>query len=298
MVGAALAGDGCIKVDSHQRTSVPGLYAAGDVVHRPRPDQPRHGRRRRRRDDHPQRPGREAAALARSHPGNAGSRKRQLSCIAFIIHHLLNLGAGGIFMRFLALAALSVSLAACGSPGPQIAQAGPSIEAKLAATWPTAAPPRQAAFSRDGRLVALSDASGAITIRSTHSWKILRTLVHAGGATTVAFTQDGTALVSGGYDGAIRVWDLGTGRQTGVIKASSRHDLDSRFVAGRHAFGRGRRRQDHSHLGPANAGFADAIARPQPQYLGSALQPGRRDALPAAASTQACDCGTQRRGAS
>jgi thioredoxin reductase (NADPH) len=32
MVGADLSGDSCIKVDSHQRTSVPGLYAAGDVV--------------------------------------------------------------------------------------------------------------------------------------------------------------------------------------------------------------------------------------------------------------------------
>ncbi|MFL6844620.1 MAG: NAD(P)/FAD-dependent oxidoreductase [Allosphingosinicella sp.] len=32
-VGAELSGDsGCILVDSHQRTSVPGLYAAGDVV--------------------------------------------------------------------------------------------------------------------------------------------------------------------------------------------------------------------------------------------------------------------------
>jgi thioredoxin reductase (NADPH) len=30
--GAELAGDNCIKVDSHMRTSVPGLYAAGDVV--------------------------------------------------------------------------------------------------------------------------------------------------------------------------------------------------------------------------------------------------------------------------
>ena len=28
----ALSNDGCIMVDSHQRTSVPGLYAAGDVV--------------------------------------------------------------------------------------------------------------------------------------------------------------------------------------------------------------------------------------------------------------------------
>jgi thioredoxin reductase (NADPH) len=32
MVGASLSNDSCIKVDSHQRTSVPGLYAAGDVV--------------------------------------------------------------------------------------------------------------------------------------------------------------------------------------------------------------------------------------------------------------------------
>ena len=32
MVGADLSNDSCVKVDSHQRTSVPGLYAAGDVV--------------------------------------------------------------------------------------------------------------------------------------------------------------------------------------------------------------------------------------------------------------------------
>jgi thioredoxin reductase (NADPH) len=32
MVGADLSNDVCIKVDSHQRTSVSGLYAAGDVV--------------------------------------------------------------------------------------------------------------------------------------------------------------------------------------------------------------------------------------------------------------------------
>src|SRR5215210_1399234 len=32
MTGAELSADQCIKVDSHQRTSVPGLYAAGDVV--------------------------------------------------------------------------------------------------------------------------------------------------------------------------------------------------------------------------------------------------------------------------
>jgi len=33
MVGAKLASDGCFLCDDHQRTSVEGLYAAGDVVH-------------------------------------------------------------------------------------------------------------------------------------------------------------------------------------------------------------------------------------------------------------------------
>jgi thioredoxin reductase (NADPH) len=32
MVGADLSSEDCIKVDAHQRTSIPGLYAAGDVV--------------------------------------------------------------------------------------------------------------------------------------------------------------------------------------------------------------------------------------------------------------------------
>jgi thioredoxin reductase (NADPH) len=33
LVGAKLASDGCILCDDHQRSSVAGLYAAGDVVH-------------------------------------------------------------------------------------------------------------------------------------------------------------------------------------------------------------------------------------------------------------------------
>jgi thioredoxin reductase (NADPH) len=32
MVGVETSADGCIKVDAHQRTSAPGVYAAGDVV--------------------------------------------------------------------------------------------------------------------------------------------------------------------------------------------------------------------------------------------------------------------------
>ncbi|MBL0922997.1 MAG: NAD(P)/FAD-dependent oxidoreductase [Sphingomonadaceae bacterium] len=32
MLGAKCSAEGCVKVDSHQRTSLPGVYAAGDVV--------------------------------------------------------------------------------------------------------------------------------------------------------------------------------------------------------------------------------------------------------------------------
>jgi thioredoxin reductase (NADPH) len=31
-LGAACSSDGCVQVDTHQRTTIPGLYAAGDVV--------------------------------------------------------------------------------------------------------------------------------------------------------------------------------------------------------------------------------------------------------------------------
>ena len=32
MIGADLSSDACVKVDAHQRTNIPGVYAAGDVV--------------------------------------------------------------------------------------------------------------------------------------------------------------------------------------------------------------------------------------------------------------------------
>ena len=32
-LGATCSESGCILVDAHQRTSIPGIYAAGDVVH-------------------------------------------------------------------------------------------------------------------------------------------------------------------------------------------------------------------------------------------------------------------------
>ena len=99
-------------------------------------------------------------------------------------------------------------LSACGSSNPEPATTGPHVEVSLAAVWPAVAPARQTAFSRDGSLLATSDASGAITIRSVRDWKIIGRLQHPGGATTLHFGHDDAHLFSAGYDGTVREWDL------------------------------------------------------------------------------------------
>ena len=112
-------------------------------------------------------------------------------------------------------------LSGCGSRGPVAAKVGPRISASLAATWAAGGPARQAAFSRDGSLLATSDASGTITIRSTRDWKPIEQLNHPDGAVTVAFSKDGEHLFSGGYDGTIREWDLPRRKVARVFKASA-----------------------------------------------------------------------------
>ena len=111
-------------------------------------------------------------------------------------------------MRTLICMAAALMFASCGR-APVPVTHGPRVTASLAATWPVAGPARESAFSRDGRLVAMADASGTITIRDTAAWKPVGQLHHPDGATSVAFNRDGTRLFSSGYDGTVREWDLG-----------------------------------------------------------------------------------------
>ena len=94
---------------------------------------------------------------------------------------------------------------------------GARLEAALAASWPAAAPARQAVFSHDGKLLATSDASGLIMIRDTGGWKVVEQLRHPGGATSLAFSGDGAHLFSGGYDATVREWDLAAHKQARVF---------------------------------------------------------------------------------
>jgi WD40 repeat protein len=111
-------------------------------------------------------------------------------------------------MRLFRVLTVMLFLAACGAPEPQPAARGPRLQASMAASWPAAAPARQAVFSRDGRLLATSDASGLITLRTTADRKIVEQFHHPVGATSLAFGPDGTRLYSGGYDGTVRDWNL------------------------------------------------------------------------------------------
>lgn len=124
-------------------------------------------------------------------------------------------------MRVAIIAALGLALTACGSPAPERARTGPRLQASLAATWPADSPARQTLFTRDGRLLATSDASGAIAIRDTRDWKVLERLRHEGGATSIAFRRDGKHLYSAGYDATVRDWDLARRALAGMLKGPS-----------------------------------------------------------------------------
>jgi WD40 repeat protein len=111
-------------------------------------------------------------------------------------------------LRWVAVVSLLLSLGACGSSALEPVITGVRIDGAKGATWSADGPARQAVFSRDGRLAAMSDASGRITVRETAGWNVVERLTHPGGATSVAFSGDGSHLYSAGYDATIREWDL------------------------------------------------------------------------------------------
>jgi WD40 repeat protein len=123
-------------------------------------------------------------------------------------------------MRSVLILGLSLAVVGCGSSVPQAVTSGPRVEAALEASWPAAAPARQVAFSRDGKLLATSDASGLLIVRETSGWKILEQFKHPAGATSVAFSHDGSHLFSGGYDGTVREWDLSRHTTAGVLRGA------------------------------------------------------------------------------
>jgi dipeptidyl aminopeptidase/acylaminoacyl peptidase len=125
-------------------------------------------------------------------------------------------------MRKILTVALAAALASCAdnSPPPP-ATSGPMLRAELASRFSDGeAPAQQILFSPDGNLVASTSAGGAVTLRRLAGGQILRRLDHPGGATSIGFDPAGRWIVTAGYDGVIRQWDMATGR---LIRALADH---------------------------------------------------------------------------
>ena len=113
--------------------------------------------------------------------------------------------------RILTLGLLGLLVAGCEREAP-LAASGPRLEARQALVFSDAPQPaREARFSADGQWLASSNADGTIGIRHVPDWKPLRRLRHPGGATALLFTRDARRIVTAGYDGKVRIWDVATG---------------------------------------------------------------------------------------
>ena len=128
-------------------------------------------------------------------------------------------------IRRIALAVLVVAIVAAWwlTPGQiALAPAEQRLRVTLERQWPgRGSPARQAAFSSDGLLLAMSDAAGRVTIRRTADWRPVRQLQVPGGVTSLAFAPTGESLFTAGYDGMVRAWRVGDGTIEKSFKGAS-----------------------------------------------------------------------------
>lgn len=80
------------------------------------------------------------------------------------------------------------------------------------------------AISRDGALIAAAQAGGSVAIIDRKTKVRTRTLAAAGPVWSLAFLPDGTSLLTGGADGAIRRWNAATGEAVGSSLAGTPRD--------------------------------------------------------------------------
>lgn len=105
---------------------------------------------------------------------------------------------------------------------PELATSGPRVNAQIVRVFDMGnSPGRQPRFSNNAQLLALTNAAGSVFLLRTQDWKLLRRFEHAGGATAAAFSPDARTLYTAGYDGAVRSWDVRTGRLGSTLKGTS-----------------------------------------------------------------------------
>ncbi len=83
--------------------------------------------------------------------------------------------------------------------------------------WRQEATIRTAAFSGDGKLLAIGDFAGAARLLDPSTGKIILTFPkHSKLVNSVAFTPDDKTLVTGSFDQTIKLWDVASGKEQHV----------------------------------------------------------------------------------
>jgi WD40 repeat protein len=104
--------------------------------------------------------------------------------------------------------------------------------------WRQGATIRTAAFSGDGKLLAIGDFAGTTRLLDPRTGKVILTLPkHAKLVNSVAFTPDDKTLVTGSFDETIKLWEVASGKEQhgwslpdeGIVKVAI--SSDSRMLA-------------------------------------------------------------------
>lgn len=94
-----------------------------------------------------------------------------------------------------------------------------------------AGPVSSFAVSRDGRMLAYSNARGSIILLETGSWTEVKRLDgHQSGASSIAFHPISRYLASTGRDGAVKIWDAENSKPINTL--TTKGETDSRLVFG------------------------------------------------------------------
>ncbi|MEV5237976.1 helix-turn-helix domain-containing protein [Streptomyces cinnamoneus] len=90
--------------------------------------------------------------------------------------------------------------------------------------------PRQVAFTPDGRLLAIGDGNGTVSLWGVRNRRLVTTLTGPAEAITgLAFAPDGRMLADARADGAVRLWNVATGRTEATFSGHSKAVLALAF---------------------------------------------------------------------